>query len=85
MKTVEALKSVYNTFPWPSHVEICRARFDEVRAELPTTQKPFGIIGLQLFVNEEVPADEIHLMKWSRTDGKYKVDRIVRIASDPIP
>ena len=80
MRTVEALKSIFNSFPWPHHVEICQARYDELRAGLPTKEKqPVGPIGLDIFISDEVPLDEVHLKRWSRADGRFQTYAVLKI------
>jgi hypothetical protein len=78
---VDTIKSIHSSFPWPHHIEICQARYDELRRALPAAkiEKPF-VVGLDIYVNDEIPADEVHLMK--RVSGETKLAAIIKITAD---
>lgn len=82
MKTFDTLKSIFNSFPWPHHVELCQARYDELLVTCPTKEKQVvGPPGLDIFVNDEVPPDEVHLRRWSRADGRFQTYGVLKIES----
>jgi len=75
MSLVEQLKRSYDELPWPHHLVISAARYEEARRELPAPETPHApsLFDLHICVGE-IPEDEIHFV--DRRGNVYKVEKI---------
>jgi len=84
---IDQLKVIYGTLPRPHHIAVCKARFEEAKRGMPAPEKTHApsLLDLQIYVDETVPPNEIHLVRYERVNGErfIRVDKIV-IGEDPL-
>jgi hypothetical protein len=93
MTFIDQLKAIYGTLPRPHHVAVCKARFEEAKRGMPAPRTGTAreylaqsdisgpSLDLQIYVDDTIPPNEIHLVSYERVNGErfVRVDKIVNL------
>ena len=78
---IDQLKVIYGTLPRPHHIAVCKARFEEAKRGMPAPEKTHvpTLLDLQIYVDDTIPNNEIHLVSYERVNGErfIRVNKIV--------